>query len=488
MFFLQHLVAMERVLVELMTINMKVHNWAHVKSDMIERGDPLWVPSFHRTSDVSTFKIFWGLLQLDRPQQTVVCCNRREVWTPHLTRPFFTVNYMHTHGSSFGSALTHPISCFMWALCLIAFSSTTPFTSPSPPSSLLTPCPSFCPSTSSSRMWWTNSLCTSAEDLGTLAEYEPPTGYEPKREPHHGGLWTLHPGILGGAAVPNDFDDDDVTIGKAFSDACRRRADHSQEEGLPSCLSSSVSQDGTGRPLVAPFDSQVSSVQEIQRHSSESEQIRILLDRQREQILADCQAEIRKHEFQADYDRRSVQKLNQTIGSQKKKNFVVITMEMNDFDKIDNFFMNSYWNKIWIFVKLMRKASVKWKNWRRFQGSTFDTIARRKLVEDRDTILELSGKRQELQNEWMIHLYERFERFSRSWIRTQWTFSRYQSTCVTPTFSRSWRNAKQFSGNAEPQKWAAKHLGHTWKIGKRCCQSNSVFFSTFSAGIESMEF
>ena len=94
--------------------------------------------------------------------------------------------------------------------------------------------------------------------------------------------------------------------------------------------------------MVAPFDSQVSSVQEIQRHSSESEQIRILLDRQREQILADCQAEIRKHEFQADYDRRSVQKLNETIESQKKKNFVVLTMEMNDFDKIDNFFMNSY--------------------------------------------------------------------------------------------------------------------------------------------------
>ena len=35
----------------------------------------------------------------------------------------------------------------------------------------------------------------------------------------------------------------------------------------------------------------------------------------------------------------------------------------------------------------------------RFQGSTFDTIARRKLVEDRDTILELTSKIQELQNE-----------------------------------------------------------------------------------------
>ena len=36
---------------------------------------------------------------------------------------------------------------------------------------------------------------------------------------------------------------------------------------------------------------------------------------------------------------------------------------------------------------------------KRFQGSTFDTISRRKLIEDRDTILELTCKIQELQNE-----------------------------------------------------------------------------------------
>ena len=36
---------------------------------------------------------------------------------------------------------------------------------------------------------------------------------------------------------------------------------------------------------------------------------------------------------------------------------------------------------------------------KRFQGSTFDTIARRKWVEDQDTIHELTGKIQELQNE-----------------------------------------------------------------------------------------
>ena len=36
---------------------------------------------------------------------------------------------------------------------------------------------------------------------------------------------------------------------------------------------------------------------------------------------------------------------------------------------------------------------------RKFQSSTFDTITRRKLIEDQNTILELSGRVQELQNE-----------------------------------------------------------------------------------------
>ena len=39
------------------------------------------------------------------------------------------------------------------------------------------------------------------------------------------------------------------------------------------------------------------------------------------------------------------------------------------------------------------------KELKKFQCSTFDTIARRRLVEDQDTTLELTGKIQELQNE-----------------------------------------------------------------------------------------
>ena len=54
---------------------------------------------------------------------------------------------------------------------------------------------------------------------------------------------------------------------------------------------------------------------------------------------------------------------------------------------------------------LHMKSLNEMEEFKRFQGSTFDTISRRGLIEDRDTILELTGKIQELQHEkiaWMI--------------------------------------------------------------------------------------
>ena len=58
--------------------------------------------------------------------------------------------------------------------------------------------------------------------------------------------------------------------------------------------------------------------------------------------------------------------------------------------------MNNYWHKI---REAHEKSLSEMEELKRFQGSTFDTVARRKLVEDRDTVLELTGKIQELQNE-----------------------------------------------------------------------------------------
>ena len=47
--------------------------------------------------------------------------------------------------------------------------------------------------------------------------------------------------------------------------------------------------------------------------------------------------------------------------SLKEEKFIVLIMETNNIDEINNFFMNSDWSKIWIFVKRMIKASVRWK-------------------------------------------------------------------------------------------------------------------------------
>ena len=134
-------------------------------------------------------------------------------------------------------------------------------------------------------------------------------------------------------------------------------------------------------------------------------------------------------------------------------------------------------------MKLMRSLN-EMEELKRFQGSTFDANARRKLIEDRDTILDLTGKIQEFRNEINCTIDSRDFQGVES-VRSG--HSRYQSTSVFPTSSSSWWNAKLFFWNAQPQRCAAKHLEHTWYIGKRFCKSSRAFFSTLSAGIESVE-
>ena len=46
-----------------------------------------------------------------------------------------------------------------------------------------------------------------------------------------------------------------------------------------------------------------------------------------------------------------------------------------------------------------QKSLTEMEEVKKFQSSTFDTYARRRKVEDQDTILEFTGKIQKLQNE-----------------------------------------------------------------------------------------
>ena len=215
-------------------------------------------------------------------------------------------------------------------------------------------------------------LRTFAEDLGTLAENEPPTGYEPNDHFITEAYVEYTQKSLGEQRFPDDFDYGDVTIGKTLLDACRRRADHSEEEGLSSCLSSSVSHDRTVRPVVCSL---VSSAQETQRHNSENEQSRTFLERQREQILADCQAEIRKHEFQADCDRRSIQKLNATIESQKEE--ICRAHQGDERRRQDQQLLHEQLLKQnWDLREAHEKSLNEMKELKRFQGSTYSTQLR----------------------------------------------------------------------------------------------------------------
>ena len=100
-------------------------------------------------------------------------------------------------------------------------------------------------------MSWINTLRTSAEDLGILAENDSSTGYEPNDHFITEAFVEYTQESLGEQKFPDNFDYDDITIGQTLVNVCRRRADHSGDEGLSSSLSSSVSHDRTGKPVFA---------------------------------------------------------------------------------------------------------------------------------------------------------------------------------------------------------------------------------------------
>ena len=141
------------------------------------------------------------------------------------------------------------------------------------------------------------------EEIGTLTDNTPHTGHEPKSST----TTTSQRPLKSSCKSPP------VTTPSAerFLHHCslwsERQAYHSPDESLLSSQSLSVGHVRTGRP-VNEFGSPFSNVREDPCRDSENEQIRILLERQKEQILASCRAEIHKHDIQADYDRRNIQK------------------------------------------------------------------------------------------------------------------------------------------------------------------------------------
>ena len=154
----------------------------------------------------------------------------------------------------------------------------------------------------------------------------------------------------------SDQDMDDVTLGKLLTEAHRGQADYCEPEGMSvSQSSSSVMFDRSGQP---------------DECNSSKAQIRTLLEEQRQTIIAEHREKVGHHEFQAGHAEEERRLLQGQLLRQKLE-----------------------------FREAHQQSLTEMKELRKFQSSTFDTRARRKLIEDQNTILELSGRVQELQNE-----------------------------------------------------------------------------------------
>ena len=103
---------------------------------------------------------------------------------------------------------------------------------------------------------------------------------------------------------------------------------------------------------------------------SSNAQIRTLLEEQRQTIIAEYREKVSHHELQAAHAEEERRLLQERL-----------------------------WRQQMEFREAHQQSLTEMEELRKFQSSNFDTIARRKLIEDQNTILELSGRVQELQNE-----------------------------------------------------------------------------------------
>ena len=195
----------------------------------------------------------------------------------------------------------------------------------------------------------------------------------------------------------SDQDMDDVTLGKLLTEAHRGQADYCDPEGVSvSQSSSSVVFDRAGKPAGerdvdqsvgfkvtrntysahSKFSVNTQAEKVVDRsgkpeeRDSSNAQIRTLLDEQRQMITAEYCEKIGHHELQAAHAEEERRILREEL-----------------------------WRQQMDFREVHQQSLSEMEELRKFRSSTFDTLARRKLTEDQNTILELPSRVQELQNE-----------------------------------------------------------------------------------------
>ena len=224
------------------------------------------------------------------------------------------------------------------------------------------------------------------------------TGYEPKDTELNDTVSSElidSQGPLFYVTPSSDQDMDDTTLGKLLAEVHREYADYRSPEGVfVSPSSMSVTSDRTGKPVeksnidqfcfsvrnMYSAHNQFPVITQAERmvhrtgkpvgESSSSAQIRTLFDEQRQMVIAEYCEKIGHHELQAAHAEEERRILPEELWRQQKD-----------------------------FREVHQQNLSEMKELRKFQSSTFDTLARQKFIEDQNTIMELSGRLQELQNE-----------------------------------------------------------------------------------------
>ena len=217
--------------------------------------------------------------------------------------------------------------------------------------------------------------------------------------------------------------------------------------------------------------------------SSQEARIRTLLDKHKEQILAECQAEINRHEFQAAHDRK-LRKLGKIVDSQQEELHCARAEEVQRRDQ--QLLQGQLLQENLELREAHQKSFSEMEVLKKFQRSTFNTIARRRLVEDQDTILELSGRIQELKNE--INCMSDSKEFQDAEsIRSGNSHVTSRPVSFPPhpipegMFCRSFGVPSRREG--PPRIWDTHGI-----LGNVVCKSRCVIISTLSSRNESMEF
>ena len=190
--------------------------------------------------------------------------------------------------------------------------------------------------------------------MDSIDEFSLSTGYEPNAydfketsvEPYMQLLDS--PPLFSDKVSSADPDNDDAALEDLLHQAHRAQACHSLREDLSVSLSSSSMSDRTGKPVGNTAGRPVE--QRIQEA-----QIRTLLDKQKEQILAERQARINQHEFQAAGAEEVQQRDQQLLQGQ--------LLQQNSELR-----------------EAHQRSLTEMEELRKFLSSTFDTMARRRFV------------------------------------------------------------------------------------------------------------